>query len=143
MLRERENRRRSGGFSLIEILVTVALLAFIILGLLGMFIQTQKAFRGSMKQTDVLGSGRAVMDMITRELAQMTPSQMGRTINFSADVPPGPSQIPPSAAPINSPPYAEVSGALTGPGYGPIRQGLPGTVTPPLVRTNVIQRIFF
>jgi len=109
---------------------------------MGMFIQTQKAFRGSMKQTDVLGQGRAVMDMVSRDLAQMTPSQMGRTINFSADVPPGPSQIPPLPGPTKeSPPYAEVSGSLGG-GYGPIRQGLPG-VPPPVARTNVIQRIFF
>src|SRR5689334_11513196 len=107
-----------------------------------MFIQTQKAFRGSMKQTDVLGSGRAVMDMITRELAQITPSQMGRTINFSADVPPGPSSIPPSAAPINSPPFAEVSGGFPQFAGGTLRMGLPG-VNAPVTRTNVIQRIFF
>jgi type II secretory pathway pseudopilin PulG len=132
---------KESAFSLVEILVTVALLAFIILGLLGMFIQTQKAFRGSMKQTDVLGSGRAVMDMIARELAQMTPSQMRATINFSADIPPGPNQIPPSAAPINSPPYAEV-GTVAGKTYPPIKQTLPGAI-PPVARTNVIQRIFF
>src|SRR2546421_7572074 len=98
-------------FSLVEILVTISLLAFIILGLMAMFIQTQKAFRGSMKQTDVLGSGRAVMDMITRELSQMTPSQMGRTYNFFAE-------IPAYQAPPNSPPFAEVGAA----GFGTLRQ---------------------
>jgi hypothetical protein len=43
-------------FSLIEIMVTVGLLTFIILGLLLMFNQTQRAFRTGMTQTDVLGS---------------------------------------------------------------------------------------
>src|SRR5215472_4077807 len=61
------------GFSLIEILVTIGLLSFIVLGLLAMFNQTQRAFMSSMKQTDVLESGRLTMDMLSRELAQTTP----------------------------------------------------------------------
>src|SRR5439155_19189842 len=107
---------------------------FIILGLMAMFIQTQKAFRGSLKQTDVLGSGRTIMDMISRELSQMTPSQMARTINFSAE-------IPASLNPPNSPPFAEVGAA----GYATLRQGMPGTRLGPNQdsRTNVMQRIFF
>ena len=133
-------RKGARGFSLIEILVTVALLAFIILGLLGMFIQTQKAFRGSMKQTDVLGAGRAVMDMMSRDIAQMTPSQMAYTINFSTEIPPGPFQTPPNTAgPINSPPWSEV-GVASGTTYPPITQKLPGGSA---LRTNVIQRVFF
>src|SRR5262249_33634975 len=95
---------------------------FIILGLLAMFIQTQKAFRGSMKQTDVLGAGRVIMDMLTRELSQMAPSQMARTTNFFAEV-----QDKTFASP-------------------PLRQGLPGTHIAPGVqdtRVNVVQRFFF
>ena len=42
------------GFSLVEILVTIALLSFIVLGLFAMFNQTQRAFMTSMGQTDVL-----------------------------------------------------------------------------------------
>jgi len=110
------------GFSLIEILVTLGLLSFIILGLLAMFIQTQKAFRGSMKQTDVLGAGRAIMDMFGRELAQMTPSQMARTTNF----------------------LVEVEQKTFG--QPPLFQGLPGTGPvggPQVQRTNVVQQFFF
>jgi len=71
------------GFSLIEILITVGLLSFIILGLLLMFNQVQRAFRSSMTQTDVLESGRAVTDSLARELAEMTPCQISYTnINF-------------------------------------------------------------
>jgi len=110
------------GFSLIEILVTVGLLSFIILGLLAMFIQTQKAFRGSMKQTDVMAAGRAIMDMLGRELSQMTPSQMARTTNFLVEV---------------EPTFAKP----------PLLMGLPGTSRPPPpaqeCRTNVVQRFFF
>src|SRR5262249_37093152 len=60
------------GFSLIEILVVVALMTIIILGLLLMFQQTQRAFTQSMTQSDVLANGRAVMDLIPREVEQMT-----------------------------------------------------------------------
>src|SRR4029077_21063962 len=63
-------------FSLIEIMVTIALLSFIVLGLLAMFNQTQKAFRSSMTQVDVLESGRAVTDMIARDVEQMVPGQL-------------------------------------------------------------------
>jgi hypothetical protein len=63
-------------FSLIEIMVTIALLSFIVLGLLAMFNQTQKAFRSSMTQVDVLEAGRAVTDMIARDMEQMVASQM-------------------------------------------------------------------
>ena len=60
---------------MIEILVTISLLTFIILGLLLMFNQTQRAFRSGMTQTDVLESGRATLDIIAREVEQMSPSQ--------------------------------------------------------------------
>jgi type II secretory pathway component PulJ len=61
-------------FTLVEILVTVALLSFIILGLTAMFNQVQRAFRTSMNQVDQLESGRAVTEMLPRELEQMIPS---------------------------------------------------------------------
>jgi len=76
-------RRSSKAFSLIEILVTVALLSFIILGLFAMFNQTQRAFRASMTQTDVLESARAVTDMLAREFGQLTPSR-ANAINYYA-----------------------------------------------------------
>jgi hypothetical protein len=63
-------------FSLIEIMVTIALLSFIVLGLLAMFNQTQRAFRSSMTQVDVLEAGRAVTDMIARDIEQMVASEL-------------------------------------------------------------------
>jgi type II secretory pathway component PulJ len=61
-------------FTLVEILVTVALLSFIILGLTAMFNQVQRAFRTSMNQVDQLEAGRAVTELLPRELEQMIPS---------------------------------------------------------------------
>ena len=73
-------------FTLVEILVTVSLLTFIVLGLMAMFQQTQRAFRTGMTQTDVLESGRSLTDMMLRDLEQVTPSQSPRTTNFIAEV---------------------------------------------------------
>ena len=61
-------------FSLVEILTTIALLSFIILGLFAMFNQVQRAFRTSMNQVDQLEAGRAVTEMLPRELEQFYPS---------------------------------------------------------------------
>jgi prepilin-type N-terminal cleavage/methylation domain-containing protein len=72
-------------FSLIEILVVIGLLSVIILGLLMMFNQTQKAFRVGMTQTDVLEGGRMTTDLMSRELEQMTASYLTNlTPNFYA-----------------------------------------------------------
>jgi type II secretory pathway pseudopilin PulG len=107
-------------FSLVEILVAVGLLSFIILGLLMMFNQTQRAFRLSITQADVLEQGRATMDMMSREIEQTTPSQYPdffsgawrRATNFFAE-------------PV--------------PGFNTLVQPLPGSG----IRSNVVQQFFF
>ncbi len=53
-------------------LVSTAMLSFIVLGLTAMFIQTQKAFKSGIKQTSVTDAGRAVIDMIAADLSQMS-----------------------------------------------------------------------
>lgn len=79
------------GFTLVEILVTVALLAFIILGLYAMFTQVQRAFRQSMSQVDLLEAGRAVTEMLPRELEQITPAgyPYPHGVNFCVQLPTG------------------------------------------------------
>jgi type II secretory pathway pseudopilin PulG len=108
-------------FSLVEILVVVALISAIILGLLSMFNQTQRAFRAGMTQVDVLGAGRVATDMIVRELEQITPSYqpiiLPPTLNFF-------SQVPYQAGVYNT----------------PILQPLPGTGNR---RMNLIEDVFF
>jgi type II secretory pathway component PulJ len=115
------------GFSLIEILITVGLLSFIILGLLLMFNQVQRAFRSSMTQTDVMESGRAVMDMLARDVEEMTPWQL------------------PYTNPLNSSHYSLnfMVGMTTNLGT-PLLQDLTGTTGPTGPwRTNVIQQFYF
>ena len=104
----------SAAFSLIEILITVALLSFIILGLFSVFNQTQRLFRSTMNQSDTEEAGRAVNDSIGRELEQMAPGY-GRATNFAAVL-------------IND---------------IPLVQNLPGPQPPPGNRTNLLQDVFF
>jgi hypothetical protein len=110
-------------------MVTVGLLSFIVLGLLAMFNQTQRAFKTSMTQTDVLENGRATMDMIARELEQMTPAGTPdyfyggwqRATNFFAEFSPAQNPLRVSAP-------------------NPLLQELPGSA---LARSNLLQRFFF
>jgi prepilin-type N-terminal cleavage/methylation domain-containing protein len=79
--------RVSNAFSLVEVLIVVALLSVIVLGLMAMFGQTQRAFRLGMAQTDVLESGRATTDLLARELREMSPSYVAGAANFYAWLP--------------------------------------------------------
>ena len=102
-------------FTLLEILVSVALLSFIVLGLFAMFNQTQRAFRSSMTQSDILEAGRAVTEMIPRELEQAAPSDRN-AVNFSA---------------------------LMIPNYAPLTQLLPtGNLPTQVARTNFLEDLF-
>jgi prepilin-type N-terminal cleavage/methylation domain-containing protein len=78
--------RTSRAFTLIEIMVTITLLVVIVLGLTAMFIQTQKAFRAGMSQTDVLEASRMATDMIVREMQQITPTYRD-AVNFYTEIP--------------------------------------------------------
>jgi type II secretory pathway pseudopilin PulG len=56
--------------TILEMLVSTAMLAFIVLGLTAMFIQVQKAFKTGIKQTTVTDAGRTILDMIASDLSQ-------------------------------------------------------------------------
>jgi hypothetical protein len=103
------------------LIIVMTLLTFIVLGLLAVFNQTQRAFKAGLSQVDVLESGRATMDLITRELEEMTP--MAGTgypaANFVVEIP------------------KDNGGA---PLYRDLLQDLPGTN---LRRTNILQEFFF
>lgn len=62
--------------------MATTLLVIIVLGLTAMFLQTQRAFRGGMTQTDVMESGRTVVDMMARDFQQMTDAKDGNVVNF-------------------------------------------------------------
>ncbi len=63
--------RGRAGFTLVEILVVLVLLSLIVFALMAVFSGAQKAFRASVTQTDALESGRAVMDLIASDMAEM------------------------------------------------------------------------
>ncbi len=77
----------ASAFSLIEVMIVVVLMSVIILGLMAMFSQTQRAFKAGMTQTDVLEGGRTATEMLSRELEQIVPAystvNLGRTNFFT------------------------------------------------------------
>jgi hypothetical protein len=52
-------------------LVAMSLLVVIMMGLTMMFMQTQKAFKGGLRQVDVFEGGRSAMDLISHDLEPM------------------------------------------------------------------------
>jgi type II secretory pathway pseudopilin PulG len=71
-------------FSLVEVLVVVSLLSLIVLALMAVFNSTQRAFRASVTQTDVLEGGRAAVELIAQDLRQIAPSgsYSNNAVNF-------------------------------------------------------------
>ncbi|MBI3414414.1 MAG: prepilin-type N-terminal cleavage/methylation domain-containing protein [Verrucomicrobia bacterium] len=78
--------RARRAFSLIELLTAVSIMTVIIIALYAMFDHTQKALRGSVSQTDVLESGRAAMELIKRDLEQMSAARGAGVPNFYAQL---------------------------------------------------------
>lgn len=67
--------------------MVVALLAFIILGLLAMFDQTKRAFTAGMTQVDVLESGRSALEILSRDISQMYPAPYdSNAVTFYAEI---------------------------------------------------------
>lgn len=112
----------AAAFTLMEIMVTVGLLSFIILGLLAMFNQTSRAFRAGMTQTDILETGRSTMDMLAREMELTYPSHQP-TLNY-----------PNSVLTYRCTNFFVESMSV------PWSLDLPGSSVP---RTNVLQQVFF
>jgi prepilin-type N-terminal cleavage/methylation domain-containing protein len=106
-------RLAAAGFTLIEIMVAMALLTVIVIGLMAMFSQTQRAFRAGMAQTDQLEGGRMLSDLTYQDFQQITPTMQTNGVNFFAEIP----------------------------NYAPGGVVLPGG--PNLVRTNILQDVFF
>lgn len=82
-------RRRQSGLTLVEIIVTTALLLFITLGLTAMFTQTSRAFKSGVKQVDVLEGGRAALAMIARDIEQASAGHSQLDTNFAVAIPAG------------------------------------------------------
>lgn len=111
----RRRGSRAPAFSLIEILVAIGLLSVIVLGLVAMYDRTQSVFKSGLTQTDVLESGRALVELMGRELEQIAPASVSNVVNFSVDSPP----------------------------VAPMTQLLPPTIGAGQRRTNVVQELYF
>jgi prepilin-type N-terminal cleavage/methylation domain-containing protein len=107
-------------FSLLEIMVAVALLALIIVGLLAMFYQVQRVFRGGTAQVDVMEGGRATTSLIGRETQEAIAVQLESITNMGVVIPVQNS--------LNAPAPSTAS-----------KQGLPGGDT----RQNLLRDFFF
>jgi len=111
----------SHGFSLIEVMVAVTLMSVIVLGLMAMFGETQRAFRTGITQVDVMESGRAALEMMAREIEQAAATDYPNAVNFN--VGPNPYNLAPAALQ----PYT-------------LLQNLPGTTAK---RVNILQDVLF
>jgi len=68
---------------MVELLVAMSLLSLIVLALMAVFTSTQRAFRAGVTQTDILEGGRAAMDLISRDLSTMTPSDASSNVIYN------------------------------------------------------------
>jgi len=114
------SRAGQRGFSLLEIMVAVALLALIIVGLLAMFYQVQRAFRSGTAQVDVMEGGRATTSLIVREVQEAAATQLAGAPNMAV--------VPPMKNAANTLAVADS-----------FAQSLPGGET----RQNVLRDFFF
>ena len=105
-------------FSLVELLIVMALLSLIVTALMGVFSSTQRAFRAGVTQSDVMEGGRAAMDLIASDLRLMAAS--GGVSNGAVNL------------------SVEGISAFDS-NYNPLFQALPGG---PDVRTNLLNAIF-
>jgi type II secretory pathway component PulJ len=70
-------------FSLIEVLIAVTLMSVIVIGLMAVFGETQRAFRTGITQVDVMEGGRSALEIMAREVEQATPTRQRGAANFA------------------------------------------------------------
>jgi type II secretory pathway pseudopilin PulG len=114
--------RGAVGFSLVELMIVMSLLTLIVLALMQVFSSTQRAFRASVTQADVLEGGRAVSALIADDLRKMAPC--GGYSNFVN-------------GPVN---FFVLDNSYAAPlVYSPLKQDLPGGG---VQRTNYLNYFF-
>ena len=65
---KRSRRSKLGGFTLLEMMIAMGILAFMMLVLFKFFANVQDAWTQSMNTTELYENGRVVLDVITRDL---------------------------------------------------------------------------
>jgi len=67
--------RNCSALTIIEMLVSTTLLVFIVLGLTAMFVETQRAFKTGLRQSNMADSGHTVIDMMAADFSQLSDAQ--------------------------------------------------------------------
>jgi prepilin-type N-terminal cleavage/methylation domain-containing protein len=67
------NARRQSGFSLLEIMVSMTLLVLIVGGLMVVFNYTTRGLRAISNTTDVFENARALVSLVSRDVAELAP----------------------------------------------------------------------
>jgi len=75
--------RGSRGFSLLEMLIGIGILSVVVLALYSLFDQTQKALRANVNQVDVSEGGRAVMELLVRDVSRATASRINTNFIYA------------------------------------------------------------
>ncbi len=88
------HRAARHGFTVLELMLSVAIMTVIVIALYTVFDQTQRALRTTMTQVDVLESMRATTDLMTRELEAATPVEIAVTNDASFAVAVNPMSVP-------------------------------------------------
>jgi hypothetical protein len=67
--------QRRAGLTILEMLVSTAMLSVIVIGLTATLVQVQKAFKSGIKQNTITDAGRSIVEMISGDLRQMSDAQ--------------------------------------------------------------------
>jgi len=76
--------RHGRALTVLEMLVSITLLVFIVVGLTAMFVQTQRAFKTGVKQTAMTDAGHTILDLVAADLSQLSDAQQpNETMNLN------------------------------------------------------------
>lgn len=78
--------RRAAAFTVIELLLGVAIMTLIVFGLYAVFDQTQKALRASVQQVDIFEGARAGLDLLREDLEQAGIGGVPHRANFYSGI---------------------------------------------------------
>ncbi len=129
-------------FSLVELLVAVALMTVIIVGLYSMFNETQRALRTNVSQVDVLEAGRSAIELIVQDIQQAeAPGPLRQAPSRKIFFPP-PYEITVASAITNRSPHFW-SGIQTNRSRPYFTEPMIQNLADDTRRINILQEVFF
>lgn len=130
-------------FSLVELLVAVALMTVIIVGLYSMFNETQRALRTNVSQVDVLEAGRSAIELIVQDIQQAeAPGPLRQAPSREEILFPPPYEITVASAITNRSPHFW-SGIQTNRRRPYFTEPMIQNLADNTRRTNILQEVFF